>query len=99
MHRWTMGSKTLAGVLLAHFERVSHVNHIFKNRRNMYTASLRMQYSWILEFYSANICSTSGPGNFLLTKNIHGPSMYTLSMVGINRKVAGAILRCTSISE
>ena len=47
-----------------------------------------------LEFPNSNVCSTIGPGNFLITKyvrltiylsifisNSHGQSLYTLSMV------------------
>ena len=49
-----------------------------------------MQYGWALEFPSSNVCSTIGPGNFLITKHFihlflisysHGPSVHTLSML------------------
>ena len=34
----------------------------------------------LFEFPNSNVCSTIGPGNFLIS-NLNGPSMYTLSMI------------------
>ena len=59
-------SKTLAGVLLARFERVSHVTLLQIGP----IGRVCMQYGWALEFPNSNICSTIGPGNFLITKNV-----------------------------
>ena len=42
----TCGSKTLAGVLLACFERVSHVTHFLVRPIGI----VRIQYSWALEY-------------------------------------------------
>ena len=69
-----------------------------------------MQYSWALEFPNSNVCSTIGPGNFLITKkcadnnlsiyllisNSHGSSMYTLSM-GIYKLVTSTTFNNQSI--
>ena len=77
------GSKTISGVLLARFERVSHVTHFHKED----------QYEPCVWSY---ICSTIGPGNLLIIKQFsannlsyrlksisHGLYVYTLSMLKI----------------
>ena len=57
------------------------------------TGLVRMQYGLALEFRNTNVCSTIGPGNFLITKDVRlaiyisitlkaTHFMYTLSMVG-----------------
>ena len=38
--------------------------------------SVRMQYSWALEFPKSNVCSTIGPGDILITKKCSANNLY-----------------------
>ena len=91
-------NRIVADVLLARLKRVGHVTHSYED-----TILIRDQYSWALEFYYFNICTTNGTGNFLkkkyLAKNLsidliignsHDPSMYNLYMYNVH---------CTYITE
>ena len=74
------GSKTLNGVLLARFERVSHVTHFYNDTIPIYDPSKSLQHEWAQEFPDYKTCLANNLSIDLRISNSHDPSMYTLSM-------------------
>ena len=76
------GSKTLAGFLLARFERVNHMTHFYRYAGPI--GAVGIQYGWIkcLQYDWAAQKGTAYNSSIDFRKsNSHGPSTYTLSMV------------------
>ena len=75
------GSQTLAGVLLARFDRVSHVTHFYKYKQYVYSTvgllDFQTQYDCTRELPGYKKCSAKDVSFYLLISNSHCPSMYT----------------------
>ena len=54
------GPKTFVGILLARFEKVSHVTQIYRTNRSIACSAL--------ECPNSNICSAIVPGSFLISE-------------------------------
>ena len=83
------GSKTLVGVLLARFRRVSHVTHFYEDQLiRVYAVCLGsgisqlkcLQYDWAIKFNDYKKCLANNLSIDLLMSTSHGPSRYTLSL-------------------